>query len=157
MGEVLGRTPAGREALAYAREHGITTLYQSGQNIRWSDYNRDLNVIRLGGADTASSEALAAEFVRQVEMAKSRWSPGPLGTDFAEYGEAREAEEAAANRAAYRMGSRLGHEEAARATYLDGSYGAGYQKLWGEHRGGLGQAILGGPFRLFNDGPLDFT
>ncbi|MEV0345032.1 hypothetical protein AB0H88_04655 [Nonomuraea sp. NPDC050680] len=55
------------------------------------------------------------------------------------------------------MGSQLGHEQAARETYLDGGYGSGYQRHLREHDDALGQAILGGPFKLFNDGPLDFT
>ncbi|MGR6923648.1 hypothetical protein ACU635_56110 [[Actinomadura] parvosata] len=101
---VLRRTPEGRAALAYAKEHGITTLYQSGQNIYASDYDRGLNVIRIGGADWSTPEALAGEFVRQVDIAKSRWSPSPLGTSLDEYTEARSREEEAANRAAYRMG-----------------------------------------------------
>ncbi|MEU7827675.1 hypothetical protein [Nonomuraea sp. NPDC049129] len=154
---VLNETAAGREALAYAREHGITTLYQSGQNIQWSDYNRQLNVIRIGGAETASSEALAGEFVRQVHMAKDRWGNSPVGTDFAEYSAARDKEEQAANQEAYRMGSQLGHEQAARETYLDGGYGSSYQRHLREHDDGWKQAIMGGPFKLFNDGPLDFT
>ncbi|MEU4223695.1 hypothetical protein AB0F17_05330 [Nonomuraea sp. NPDC026600] len=154
---VLNETAAGREALAYAREHGITTLYQSGENIQWSDYNRQLNVIRIGGADTAGSEALAAEFVRQVHMAKDRWGNSPVGTGFDEYSSARDKQEEAANQEAYRMGSQLGHEQEARDTYVDSGYGSSYQRHLREHDDGLQQAILGGPFKLFNDGPLDFT
>ncbi|NJP93320.1 hypothetical protein HCN51_28400 [Nonomuraea sp. FMUSA5-5] len=157
---VLRQTPEGRAALAYAKEHGITTLYQSGQNIYASDYDRGLNVIRIGGADWSTPEALAGEFVRQVEIAKSRWSPSPLGTSLDEYTEARSREEEAANRAAYRMGAQLGYEQDARATYGANdftSYGADSGDVYGEHENGLEQAILDGPFKLFNDGPLDFT
>jgi hypothetical protein len=153
---VLEQTPEGRAALAYAREHGITTLYQSDRNMAWSDYDPHLNVIRIGASDTAASEALAGEFVRQVQMAKDRWDPSATG-DFGAYHDAREAQEAQANQAAYRMGGQLGHEQDARETYLDGDYGAGYHKHLSDHENGLEQAILGGPFKLFNDGPLDFT
>ncbi|TMR96946.1 hypothetical protein [Nonomuraea basaltis] len=150
---VLEQTAEGREALAYAKEHGITTLYQGEMNLAWSDYNRGLNVIRIGSADTAGAEALAGEFVRQVHMAKDRWEPS--SGDIGEYMRERGAEEDAANQAAYRMGSQLGHEQAARHTYLEGGHGAGYQKLYEEHNDRLAQAILNGPFALFNR--LDFT
>ncbi|WP_043639013.1 hypothetical protein [Nonomuraea candida] len=151
---VLRQTPEGREALRYAAEHGITALFQQDRNSVWSDYNRDLNVVRIGGAGTASAESLAAEYVRQVEMLKDRWNPSPMSDG---YMEAREKEERAANQAAYRMGSQLGHEQEARERFLEGGHGSGYQQRWREREDGLEQAILGGPFRLFNDGPLDFT
>jgi hypothetical protein len=157
---VLNQTPAGRAALAYAKEHGITTLYQNGPNEYGSGYNRSLNVIHIGGADWSTPEAMAGEFVRQVEIAKSRWDPSPLGMDMGEYADARGREEEAANRAAYRMGAQLGYEEDARATYGENDftgYGAGYGDLAQEHDEGLEQAILNGPFKLFNDGPLDYT
>lgn len=158
--QVLRRTPEGRAALAYAKEHGITTLYRSDSNLYASDYNRNLNVIRIGGAESSTPESLAGEFVRQVEIAKSRWDPRPLGMDMGEYAEARAKEEEAANRAAYRMGAQLGYEEDARATYGEDDfkgYGADYGDIRQEHRDGLEQVILDGPFKLFNDGPLDYT
>ncbi|UBU14780.1 hypothetical protein [Nonomuraea gerenzanensis] len=157
---VLKQTPEGRAALAYAEEHGITTLYQNGQNQYGSGYNRNLNVIQIGGADWSTPEAMAGEFVRQVEIAKSRWAPSPLGMDTGEYAEARGREEEAANRAAYRFGAQLGYEEDARATYGANDftgYGADGGDIVYEHRQGLERAILNGPFKLFNDGPLDYT
>ncbi|GAA2887412.1 hypothetical protein [Nonomuraea rubra] len=157
---VLNQTPEGRAALAYAREHGITTLYQSGKNEYGSGYNRNLNVIHIGGAGWSTPEAMAGEFVRQVEIAKSRWDPSPLGMTMEEYAEARGREEEAANRAAYRMGTQLGYEEDARQTYGEDDFrghGASYRDLAYEHDEGLEQAILNGPFKLFNDGPLDYT
>ncbi|MFI7639333.1 hypothetical protein [Nonomuraea sp. NPDC049400] len=152
---VLWKTPEGRAALAYAKEHGITTLYQSKVGLGWSEYNPALNVISIGGAKDASPEALAGEFVRQVHMAKDRWGPNPVTMDLADYDRARNAEEQAASQAAYRMGSQLGHEQDARYHYRN--YGSGYMDHRKEHDWGLAQMLLNGPFRLFNDGPLDFT
>ncbi|MEQ4719787.1 hypothetical protein [Nonomuraea sp. B19D2] len=160
---VLQQTPEGRAALAYAREHGITTLYQSDPNMAWSDYDPQLNVIRIGGSDLASPEALAGEFVRQVTIAKDRWDTQPAGDDPSPWYDAREREERAANEAAYRMGSQLGYEEAARERYLDDhDYGGGHFQHWNEYekQKGLGATITEWPYRyvegLFNDGPLDF-
>ncbi|MEU0568197.1 hypothetical protein ABZ297_22830 [Nonomuraea sp. NPDC005983] len=153
---ILTQTPEGRAALAYAKEHGITTLYQSRYNMTWSDYDRNLNVIRIQGSDTATPEALAGEFVRQVHMARTRWGPSPVTKDFAEYSEARDKEEKAADQAAYRMGSQLGHEQAARETYLEDD-GGSYHRHRQEYDKGQRESMLEVPFRLFNDGPLDFT
>ncbi|MET7331091.1 hypothetical protein [Nonomuraea sp. NPDC005650] len=165
---VLEQTPEGRAALAYAREHGITTLYQSDRNMAWSAYNPQLNVIRIGGSETASPEALAGEFVRQVTIAKDRWDTQPEGDNYDAWNNAREKEERAANEAAYRMGSQLGHEEAARERYLEDNddpyrnYGSGSYERGSEYtyQNGLGAAILEWPYRkvegLFNDGPLDW-
>ncbi|TYB58275.1 hypothetical protein FXF51_37020 [Nonomuraea sp. PA05] len=157
---VLNETPEGRAALAYAKEHGITTLYQSERNQYASGYDRNLNVIRIGGAGWSSSEAMAGEFVRQVEIARNRWDPNPLGMDSQEYYEARTKEDQAANRAAYRFGTQLGYEEDARATYGANNfteYGVDGGDYVHEDREALKRAIANGPFRLFNDGPLDYT
>ncbi|MEQ4721892.1 hypothetical protein [Nonomuraea sp. B19D2] len=152
---VLWKTPEGRAALAYAKEHGITTLYQSKISIGLSYYNPAVNVISIGGAKVASPEALAGEFVRQVHMAKDRWGPSPVTMDLADYDRARNAEEQAANQATYRMGSQLGYEQ--EAAYHYRNYGSGYMDHRIEHDQWLTQMLLNGPFRLFNDGPLDFT
>ncbi|MFD0467220.1 hypothetical protein ACFQ0B_01995 [Nonomuraea thailandensis] len=149
---MLNQTPAGREALAYAREHGITTLYQNGPNEYGSGYNRNLKVIHIGGAGWSTPRPWRG--VRPAGRDRQEpLDPEPLGTDLGEYAEARGREEEAANRAAYRMGSQLGHEEDARQTYgEDGfkSHGADYGDLAQEHDEGLEQAILNGPFKLFN-------
>ncbi|GAA3659348.1 hypothetical protein GCM10022224_023460 [Nonomuraea antimicrobica] len=163
---VLEQTPEGRAALAFAREHGITTLWQSGPDKRYisaSSYNPTYNVIQIGGAGISRPEALAAEFVRQVQIAEDRWDTQSASGWFS----ARDSEEKAANEAAYRMGSQLGYEEDARNVYLrnndnpDANYGADrlkYTREWYEEDQPRTNLLDWAPRTLdglFNGGPLD--
>ncbi|MFC7587945.1 hypothetical protein ACFQYP_32860 [Nonomuraea antimicrobica] len=163
---VLKQTPEGRAALAFAEERGITTLYQDGGSTTGSSYNPQLNAIRIQGAGWAGSEGLAAEFVRQVEIARNRWDTSDADGDYESWNAAREKEEQAANQAAYRMGSQLGHEEAARHTFLENSGDSGAYSTRGRYSGfeyenssGPGATLTEYPYRvvegIFQDGPLD--
>lgn len=82
--EVLRETPAGRDALAWAKEHGITVLFNhSDLNDRedvvgLGDFSDELDVLRIGGANTRSPEDLAETFIHEVNHARHQGGPNPL-------------------------------------------------------------------------------
>ncbi|KAB8190608.1 hypothetical protein FH608_034400 [Nonomuraea phyllanthi] len=82
--EVLRETPAGREALAWAKKHGITVIFNhsdlndSEGIVGLGDFNDELDVLRIGGANTRSPEDLAATFVHEVNHARHQGGPNPL-------------------------------------------------------------------------------
>ncbi|QFY12253.1 hypothetical protein GBF35_41885 [Nonomuraea phyllanthi] len=83
--DVLRETPAGRQALAWAKEHRITVLYQQGSPDDVSGaYYDDMNVLRIFvGGQTA--EELAATFVHEVNHARNEGKPNPLSMGREEY------------------------------------------------------------------------
>ncbi|GLW05408.1 hypothetical protein Misp01_05380 [Microtetraspora sp. NBRC 13810] len=68
----LSETSEGRAALAYARDHNITTIYRNGlrPGAYESKYYRNTNVLILGAEDYGNPDQLAGEFIRHIEVAK---------------------------------------------------------------------------------------
>ncbi|MEV4245502.1 hypothetical protein AB0J63_19075 [Streptosporangium canum] len=95
--QALNATPMGREALAWAREHGVTILYQDfGDTWEVGRYTDGLNVIQVdtSGFTTTPAE-MAAVVVHEINHARRDGTPDPLLMSREEYIAAGIDEEAA--------------------------------------------------------------
>ncbi|MEV0149374.1 MULTISPECIES: hypothetical protein [unclassified Nonomuraea] len=135
---VLGETPSGRAALAWAREHGVTILYQRGTEQNESilgRYDGDYNVIEIYLRDGYTPEQLASTLVHEVNHARHRHTPDPTGMSRDAYTEAAIREEAQGNIQAYRFSEEL---ERARgrdvADMYEGAYESAYDKAVADAR-----------------------
>ncbi|TDC08260.1 hypothetical protein E1267_10900 [Nonomuraea longispora] len=128
--EVLRETPAGRAALAYAKDHGITVVYQ-GDSLEGAlgGYTDALNVIALDYAGR-TPEQLAEVFVHEVNHARTDGDPYPIGMDRDEYVKAAIEEEVDGEVKAHEMRMQLA---AARGEPEDWSsdYGFAYKDAVG--------------------------
>ncbi|MDF2708972.1 MAG: hypothetical protein K0R62_4624 [Nonomuraea muscovyensis] len=85
----LLETEEGRAALAYARDHNITTIYRNGLHsvFERSRFYPNTNVLVLGAQDFGSwedSNDLAEDFIRHIEVAKGnhgRFGDNPSDAD----------------------------------------------------------------------------
>ncbi|WP_406318144.1 hypothetical protein OHA77_12260 [Streptosporangium sp. NBC_01639] len=95
--QALNATPMGREALAWAREHGVTILYQDfGDTWEAGLYTDGLNVIQVDTSGFTTTPAdMAAIVVHEVNHARRDGTPDPLLMSREEYVAAAINEEAA--------------------------------------------------------------
>lgn len=111
--EVLRETPAGREALAWAKDHSITVVYRPGGingNAAVGGYADELDLLLIDTRDR-TPEQLAETFVHEVNHARNEGKPNPIGMGREEYIEAALNEEVDGYVKAYEMTRQL---EAAR-------------------------------------------
>ncbi|MEO3792952.1 hypothetical protein ABGB14_22285 [Nonomuraea sp. B10E15] len=123
--EVLRETPAGREALAWTEEHGITVVYKpGGLDGALGSYQDKLNLLLIG-VSGQTPEELAETFVHEVNHARNEGEPNPLGMGREEYIRAAIEEEVDGQVKAYEMRRQLA---AARGEQLvhEGEYGWAY-------------------------------
>ncbi|GAA3510431.1 hypothetical protein FHR32_003716 [Streptosporangium album] len=95
--QVLNATPMGREALAWAREHGVAILYQNlGDTWAAGVYTDWLNIIQVDTSGSTTTPAdMAAAVVHEVNHARRDGTPDPLLMSREEYIAAAIDEEAA--------------------------------------------------------------
>ncbi|GAA2298763.1 hypothetical protein GCM10010149_54440 [Nonomuraea roseoviolacea subsp. roseoviolacea] len=139
---VLGETPMGRAALAWAREHHVTILFQPpGENDGGllGVYHDDYNVIEIYLRDGDTPEARAATLIHEINHARHRNTPDPTGMSREDYVEAAIREEAQGNIQAYRFTEQLegirGREIQDQYEELyEGTYNAAIQNARNERR-----------------------
>ncbi|MEV8635116.1 hypothetical protein AB0395_26010 [Streptosporangium sp. NPDC051023] len=131
--ELLAQTPMGREALAWAREHGVTVLFHKGEIGNLSEktrtagnYNDGLDVLRIGLTDQRSPEDLAETFVHEVNHARNQNTPDPLRMGRQEYIEAAIAEEVEGNVKKHEFAQQLAEIRNPGVTVLD-TYRSAYE------------------------------
>ncbi|MER6948350.1 hypothetical protein ABT294_30415 [Nonomuraea sp. NPDC000554] len=96
--KVLAETPAGREALAWAREHGVAVVYRPSNEAPSGErgsYRDEFNLIHVYYQYGLSAEDLAAAFVHEVNHARHRGTPDATEMGREEYVSAAVDEEAA--------------------------------------------------------------
>ncbi|MEO3890453.1 hypothetical protein [Nonomuraea sp. B5E05] len=124
--EVLRETPAGRAALAWAKDHGITVIYQD-DSLLGADgaYMDEVDVLALDVAGRTPEE-LAEAFVHEVNHARNEGKPNPLTMGREEYIKAAIEEEVDGEVKAHEMRVQLA---AARGESWgwESSYGYAYQ------------------------------
>ncbi|GGO77831.1 DUF6782 family putative metallopeptidase [Nonomuraea cavernae] len=115
---VLRETPAGREALAWVRDHGITVLFQEPPPLIEGTYRDNLDVLTVNpGKDP---EERAEIFVHEVYHAQNEGRPNSLTMGREEYINASIEEEAIGNIKATEMREQLAAargEPAPRSSY----------------------------------------
>ncbi|MEV0194928.1 hypothetical protein [Nonomuraea sp. NPDC050691] len=127
---VLNETPMGRAALAWAREHNVTILYQppgAEDDGILGEYDDDYNVIRIFLRDGDTPEGLAGTLIHEINHARHRDTPDPTEMSRDSYVEAAIREEAAGNVQAYRFNEEL---ERVRRQDLDHRYEATYDQAY---------------------------
>lgn len=120
--QALNATPMGREALAWAREHGVTILYQDfGDTWEVGRYTDGLNTIQVdtSGFTTTPAE-MAAVVVHEINHARRDGTPDPLLMSREEYIAA-------------------GIDEEAAGEVLRIKFGGQYEKAHGSQDGSWGQ------------------
>ncbi|WP_406318920.1 hypothetical protein OHA77_16325 [Streptosporangium sp. NBC_01639] len=104
--QILNATPMGREALAWAREHGVTILYQDlGDPLVAGLYSDEFNIIQVDtSGSTTTPEDMAGAVVHEVNHARRDGTPDPLLMSREEYIAAAIDEEAAGEVLAIKFG-----------------------------------------------------
>ncbi|NUW37056.1 hypothetical protein HTZ77_37485 [Nonomuraea sp. SMC257] len=107
---VLNETPRGRAALAWAREHNVTILYQppgEGDDNVLGVYHDEYNVVEIYLRDGDTPEGLANTLIHELNHAQHRRTPDPTEMSRDAYVEAAIREEAQGNLQAYRFSEEL--------------------------------------------------
>lgn len=130
--EELARTPAGREALAWVRDHDVTVLFLksevgdlAGGFSAAGDFNDSLNVLRIGSADTSSVASLAETYVHEVNHARHQNAPDALRMGREEFINAGLDEEVEGDVKAHELARQSAD---LRGTELIDSYGSSYDR-----------------------------
>ncbi|MFF5207316.1 hypothetical protein [Streptosporangium sp. NPDC000396] len=132
--EVLVKTPAGREALAWAREHGVTVLFHKGEISDMAngyrtagDFDDTTDVLRIGLTDERSPQELAETFVHEVNHARNQNTPDPLRMGRQEFIEASLDEEVEGDVKAHEFAQQLAESERGDVTVID-DYRSAYDR-----------------------------